>query len=133
MGKTVWSHTTKSSYEADRLPNGNTLISEYGANRVIEVTPAGKTVWNYKCSNPMDVDRLANGNTLIALYSGGIREVSPKGMVVMKLKSPSSYGIKRLPNGDMLVTGNDGIRRYNAKGKELWKKMIKVVGSIEVY
>ena len=80
-----------------------------------------------------NVNSLPNGNTLIVLYSEGVREVTPKGKIVMKLRVTSAYSIKRLPGGDMLVTGNDGIRRYNAKGKELWKKMIKVVGSIEVY
>ncbi len=32
---------------AQRLPNGNTLITEGGAGRVIEVTPECETVWEY--------------------------------------------------------------------------------------
>jgi hypothetical protein len=33
-----------------RLPNGNTLITESMAGHVLEVTPAGETVWRY--ANP---------------------------------------------------------------------------------
>lgn len=32
---------------AQRLPNGNTLITESTANNVIEVTPQGEVVWSY--------------------------------------------------------------------------------------
>ncbi|EMA39396.1 hypothetical protein C448_15104 [Halococcus morrhuae DSM 1307] len=32
--------------DADRLPNGNTLITDSRNNRVVEVTPEGETVWN---------------------------------------------------------------------------------------
>ncbi|MCA9568983.1 MAG: hypothetical protein KC656_14135, partial [Myxococcales bacterium] len=32
---------------AQRLPNGNTLISESGVGRVLEVDPAGKVVWRF--------------------------------------------------------------------------------------
>ena len=81
----------------------------------------------------MDADRLPNGNTLIVLYSTGVREVTPKGKIVMQFRTKTSYGIKRLASGDMLVTGNSGIGRYDAKGKQLWHKKYGTVGSIEVY
>ena len=32
---------------ADRLPNGNTLITEGATGRLFEVTPEGETVWEY--------------------------------------------------------------------------------------
>jgi hypothetical protein len=32
---------------ADRLPNGNTLITECATGRLFEVTPEGETVWEY--------------------------------------------------------------------------------------
>ena len=32
---------------ADRLPNGNTLVTEGATGRLFEVTPAGETVWEY--------------------------------------------------------------------------------------
>jgi len=59
---------------AERLENGNILISDEGNNRVIEVHPSTKTiVWKYPTVNPPDdtlsapafASRLENGHTLI--------------------------------------------------------------------
>ncbi|MCD4690076.1 arylsulfotransferase family protein [bacterium] len=54
----VWSYTaagflTKGAGAQQRLPNGNTLITESERGRVIEVTPAGRVVWEYV--NPLTV------------------------------------------------------------------------------
>ncbi|MDR1512659.1 MAG: aryl-sulfate sulfotransferase [Propionibacteriaceae bacterium] len=56
----VWEHTARSAGWADRsrfyspyvssaqrLPNGNTLLTEGSDGRLIEVTAAGETVWEY--------------------------------------------------------------------------------------
>jgi outer membrane protein assembly factor BamB len=53
-GKIVWSYTippdvqfaSASTRDADRLQNGNTLIT--AANRLIEVTPQGEVVWQFR-------------------------------------------------------------------------------------
>ena len=37
---------------AQRLPNGNTLITEGAVGRIFEVTSAGQTVWEYLYANP---------------------------------------------------------------------------------
>ena len=105
----------------------------HGGHRVIEVDRKGKIVWTYKCSSPMDADRLPDGNTLIVQYSQGVLLVSPAGKLLQKFKVAPSYDIKRLPDGTMLVTGNDGLRKYDAKGTLLWTRKIGVTGSIEVY
>jgi hypothetical protein len=50
----VWSYSDKDQFfssfisGADRLPNGNTLVCQGAAGRVIEVTAAGEIVWEYK-------------------------------------------------------------------------------------
>jgi hypothetical protein len=63
------------AHGAERLPNGNTLISDTGHDRVIEVDIAHNIVWNSQKINlsdessldyPNDADRLSNGNTLIS-------------------------------------------------------------------
>ena len=43
----VWEYSTglDGPSDADRLPNGNTLISDRWHSRVIEVTPDGTIVW----------------------------------------------------------------------------------------
>ncbi len=52
---------TKSCGICDRLPNGNTLMTESDNGRAIEVTPDGKTVWEFH--NPF---RAGKNNELIA-------------------------------------------------------------------
>ena len=43
-GKILWQHQSEAgAIAADRLPNGNTLITTW--NQILEVTPAGKQVW----------------------------------------------------------------------------------------
>ena len=48
----VWSYIADGFYSrftsgAQRLPNGNTLITEGGSGRLIEVNPDGETVWEF--------------------------------------------------------------------------------------
>ncbi|MDD2666751.1 MAG: hypothetical protein PHI74_07815, partial [Methanocellales archaeon] len=67
-GTIVWQYPDAGSFggDADRLPDGNTLISDANNNRVIEVDPAGTIVWEYITGGePTTVERLSNGNTLI--------------------------------------------------------------------
>ncbi|UCB59030.1 MAG: PKD domain-containing protein, partial [Thermoplasmatales archaeon] len=48
------------------LDNGNTLITEGGNNRVIEIDSSGLVLWEKTGLNsPVDAERLDNGNTLI--------------------------------------------------------------------
>ena len=56
-GKVVWSYTMKSDTEiqhhcyrqgaAQRLPNGNTLVTSTQQGHLFEVTPAGEVVWEF--------------------------------------------------------------------------------------
>lgn len=51
--------------DADRLPNGNTLITDSRNNRVVEVAPNGTTVWSVNTGIwPYDADRLPYGELL---------------------------------------------------------------------
>ena len=48
--------------DADRLPNGNTLITDSLNHRVIEVTPQGEIVWEYYATwGPYDAERAVHG------------------------------------------------------------------------
>jgi outer membrane protein assembly factor BamB len=51
-----------------RLPNGNTLITESDAGRIIEVTASGEIVWEF--INPV---RSGEGDSLIPVISTGER------------------------------------------------------------
>ncbi|WP_135366083.1 aryl-sulfate sulfotransferase [Halosimplex halophilum] len=49
--------------DADRMPNGNTLIVDSGGQRVVEVTPEGEMVWTHDIlRNPYDAERLEHGD-----------------------------------------------------------------------
>ncbi|PGF16910.1 arylsulfotransferase (asst) [Natrinema sp. CBA1119] len=47
--------------DADRLPNGNTLITDTHGNRVIEVDESGDIVWTVESTLPYDAERLETG------------------------------------------------------------------------
>ncbi|MFC7142052.1 aryl-sulfate sulfotransferase [Halosimplex aquaticum] len=49
--------------DADRLPNGNTLIADRRAHRIVEVTPEGDVVWEmYSPYQPYDAERVGTGD-----------------------------------------------------------------------
>jgi hypothetical protein len=49
--------------DADRLPNGNTLIVDSLNHRAIEVTPKGKIVWEYYATwGPYEAERIGTGD-----------------------------------------------------------------------
>ncbi|MDX5987409.1 MULTISPECIES: aryl-sulfate sulfotransferase [Haloferax] len=49
--------------DADRLPNGNTLVTDTLNHRVIEVTPEGRIVWEYYATwGPYDAERIGTGD-----------------------------------------------------------------------
>ncbi|WP_231187003.1 aryl-sulfate sulfotransferase [Haladaptatus sp. DYF46] len=49
--------------DADRLPNGNTLVVDSSDHRVIEVTPEGEIVWEfYSPWLPYDAERIGTGD-----------------------------------------------------------------------
>ena len=98
--------------DADRLPNGNTLITDFFGGCVIEVTTDGTTVWQYWYSSMFgtDAERLPNGNTLIATCCNPDRiiEVTPEGTIVWQYTNVSSpYDVERLSNGNTLITDYD--------------------------
>jgi hypothetical protein len=48
--------------DADRLPNGNTLVADTNAHRVVEVDEQGEVVWRIDFYAPYDVERLGTGD-----------------------------------------------------------------------
>jgi hypothetical protein len=62
----TWSVGTKGlnwPRDADRLPNGNTLVVDTMHHRVIEVTPEGEVVWEFHAPwAPYDVERMHLGD-----------------------------------------------------------------------
>ena len=48
--------------DADRLPNGHTLISDSNGNRVFEVNERGEVVWSVNIAFPYEAERLGTGD-----------------------------------------------------------------------
>ena len=48
--------------DADRLPNGNTLITDTNGKRVLEVNQQGEIVWQVELSHPYEAERLGTGD-----------------------------------------------------------------------
>jgi len=48
--------------DADRLPNGHTLIAATNSNRVIEVNQDGDVIWSVPFTKPYDVERVKTGD-----------------------------------------------------------------------
>ena len=48
--------------DADRLPNGNTLVTDSNGNRVFEVNQNGKIVWSVQIAFPYEAERLGTSD-----------------------------------------------------------------------
>ncbi len=85
LGNEYWSATTSDPREADLLPNGNVLVADGTARRVVELDKDGKVVWQFSSGlvEPHEADRLSNGNTTICDSEGNrILEIDPDGKKV---------------------------------------------------
>ncbi len=129
-GKVVWAYlNSQVSHDADRLPNGNTLIA-FGAQdrredaQLKEVNPRGEIVWQWFARDYFNVPpytdifedgwthtnavtRLPNGNTLISLRNFHfVAELDPRGAVVQTIGKgifQYQHDPEMLPNGNLLL------------------------------
>jgi hypothetical protein len=63
--------------DADRLPNGNTLITDSANQRLVEVNESGATVWSYRTPLiPYEAERLPAGETVGATRYGSPGDTS---------------------------------------------------------
>jgi len=114
--------------DVERLPNGNTLITLMGAEKVIEYTPDFEMVWiKGGLKLPADAERLPNGNTLIAQYlNGKVIEVNENGEVVWEVTGlHKPLDVERLDNGNTLIAEAelwpDGrVIEVDSEGNEVW-------------
>ena len=79
--------------DADRLPNGNTLITDTLNHRVMEVTPTGEVVWEYYATwGPYDAERLGTPS-------------ESSGPTIRDMNASGSYAITGSAN---LTAGGEG-------------------------
>jgi hypothetical protein len=119
---------------AQRLSNGNTLLTEAGPKpRVLEIDRQGKVmvecpiscqVTNYHMQSRMS-RKLPNGNYLVPqLLDKVVREYAPDGKIVWEVKTPHwPFTAIRLPNGHTLINctyGNLSLE-VDLAGKPVWQ------------
>ncbi len=132
-GDIVWSYMdSKVSHDADRLPNGNTLVVFGGGDgisdpQVKEINSKGEIVWAWYARDHFNkppykdiyeegwthtnaTSRLANGNTLISPRNFNfVVEVDPQGAVVRTIGEGifhKQHDPEMLPNGHILVANH---------------------------
>ena len=143
--KVVWSYKPAmqkggGTFACQRLKNGNTMVGENSAGRIVEVDPKGKIVFELKLpecqpgshNNLRHVRKLPNGNYLVAYKAKAmVREYTPAGKVVFEVKTkPIAFSAVRLPNGNTVVGHINFITEFDPKGKQVWqfdKKELKGV------
>ncbi len=117
----VWSYgpaDLEHPLAAQRLANGNTLIGDAQAGRVIEVTPDKRIVWKYEDASlakmrSRNSHRTEQGTTLIAIEAESkIIEVDQAGKIVWSWQAPNGdkrklYEARRLPNGNTITSLSD--------------------------
>ncbi|MDH5695192.1 MAG: aryl-sulfate sulfotransferase [Dehalococcoidia bacterium] len=150
-GNTVWSYLdNKVSHDADRLPNGNTLVV-YGHEdkisdaQVKEINPEGEIVWAWYAKDHFNkspykdiynqgwthtnaASRLPNGNTLISLRNFNfVVEVDPQGTVV-KIIGEGIFNYQHdpemLPSGNILSathTSDHAVEIDSKTGEVVWR------------
>jgi hypothetical protein len=94
--------------DADRLPDGNTLVTDTLNRRVFEVTDSGEVVWSRPTERiPYEADRLPMGELAGAYGTSTPGETStPPGGGGTATSSPD--GRTATATGDSLPTGGDG-------------------------
>jgi hypothetical protein len=132
-GDIVWSYLdSKVSHDADRLPNGNTLVvfgneDQISDAQVKEVNPKGGIVWAWYARDHFNkapykdiydqgwthtnaVLRMQNGNTLISPRNFNfLVEVDPQGAVVRTIGEgilKKQHDPEILPNGNILLANH---------------------------
>ncbi len=116
------------------LPNGDTLIADSDANRIIEVGRKGRRiVWSYGANDggpdgalswPRDATLLPNGHILItdSNHSRLIEVTRNKNIVRQWTNVSHPYATAPLPNGDILVGNGSryGVVELNRSDKIVW-------------
>ncbi len=132
----VWSYRPKQqkgggTFSCQRLKNGNTMVGENSAGRIVEVDRVGKIVFELKLplmqpgnhNNLRMVRKLQNGNYLVCHKGKSlVREYTPKGNIVFEVKvSDVPFSAVRLDNGHTMVGHINNITEFDAQGKQVWR------------
>jgi hypothetical protein len=92
--------------DADRLPNGHTLVTDSNGNRVFEVDESGEVVWSVNIAFPYEAERLGTGDessdgpsAARANLDSNTGDLSDRFVIAIKQYIPGKY-----LNGLMYIT-----------------------------
>ena len=92
--------------DADRLSNGNTLVTDSNGDRVLEVDESGEVVWSVAARLPYEAERIDFGDTSTA--NGTIGDESDRG------ESAAALGL------DSRTTPDNGTKGSTSAAHRLW-------------
>ncbi len=139
----VWEYTTDGEvWSCQRLPNGNTLVAECTAKRLIEVDRKGKIVKVVSVESGGNTHmgmrharKLPNGNYLVALLDDkAVREYDSSGKEIREIKVPDvAFSMIRLDNGNTVIGYRDGVIEVDPKDKVVWHLTQKDVPDVKLH
>jgi streptogramin lyase len=120
-GGRVRVHTRTSSEELtgmDRLADGTLFVTDFPANRILRIDPAGRVTPVAQVQAPADVVADDSGRTLwvasIAEGVGVFRVDVASGRVEPFADPDNPHGIDRAPNGDLFVQDGNAVSRMDS-------------------
>jgi hypothetical protein len=141
--KIVWEYTVPGEvWGCQRLPNGNTLVAECTAKRLVEVDRKGDIVKIVPVVSGGNTHmgmrharKLANGNYLVGLLDDkAAREYDSSGKMIREIKVPDvAFSVIRLDNGNTVIGYRGGVIEVDPKDKVVWHLTQKDVPDVKLH
>ena len=139
----VWEYNTQSEvWGCQRLSNGNTLVAECSAKRLIEVDRKGEIVkivpvesGGNQHMGMRHARELANGNYLVGLLDDKVvREYDSSGKKIREIEVPDvAFSMIRLDNGNTVIGYRGGVVEVDPKDKVVWHLTQEDVPDVKLY
>lgn len=139
----VWEYKSIGEvWGCQRLPNGNTLIAECAAKRLIEVDSKGNITKIIPVNSTgrlhyvmRHARKLPNGNYIVALLDdNAVWEYDPSGKKIREIKVPGmAFSAIRLVNGNTVISYRNGVIEVDPNDKEVWHLTQKDVPDVKLY
>lgn len=134
----TWTYKVGYPTNAEKMPNGNILITSYRQREVLEVNLEKEVVRRMRLKYPQDARPLANGNWLVSCHmTKKLMEVAPAGNTVFEYKTDRRWieQAVRLPNGNTLIAETTQqkpvIAEITSTGNRVWEYIVPSVNSLD--
>ncbi len=139
----VWEYITKGEvWGCQRLPNGNTLVAECSAKRLVEVDGEGEIVKIVPIKSGGNAHmgmrharKLPNGNYLVGLLDDkAVREYDSSGKMIREIQVPNlAFSMIRLENGNTVIGYRGGVIEVAPDDKVVWHLTQKDVPDVKLF